>query len=139
MTGRPSTYTPEKAEAILSLMREGNSLRKACSEHGVNKGTFLLWVERENGLADQYARAREEMLDAQAEELESIGDDAAAAETAVQVAGLRLKADNRKWLLSKLAPKKYGDKLEIDQRTTLTDLTEEQLDARLAQLVKSSG
>jgi len=31
----------------------------------------------------------------------------------VEVAGLRLLSDNRKWLLSKLAPKKYGD------RTTL--------------------
>ena len=133
-----NTYTPEKAEQVLSLMRDGESLRIACNSAGVNKSTFLLWVEREQGLSDQYARAREEMLDSQAEELEAIGNHAAAAETAVQVAGLRLKADNRKWLLSKLAPKKYGDKLEIDQRTTLTDLTEEQLDARLAQLFKPS-
>ena len=108
-----STYTPEKAEAILSLMRDGLSLRKACAEVGVNKSTFLLWVSGNDVLADQYARAREDMLDAQAEDLEAISDEAVMAENAVQVAGLRLKADNRKWLLSKLAPKKYGDKIAV--------------------------
>jgi transposase-like protein len=120
-----STYTPEKAEAILALMREGESLRKACEATGVSKGSFLRWVDDVEGLADQYARAREEMLDAQAEELELIGDQAANAETAVQVAGLRLKADNRKWLLSKLAPKRYGDKLELsgDPKNPLQTVT----------------
>lgn len=51
-------------------------------------------------------------MDIKAEELEEIGERAANAETAVEVAGLRLLADNRKWLLSKLAPKRYGDKVE---------------------------
>ena len=108
-----STYTPEVAENVLSLMREGLSLRKACQQIGVTKTTFLRWVESVDGLADQYTRARDQMLDVQAEELEEIGDQAANAVTAVEVAGLRLKADNRKWLLSKLAPKRYGDKIEI--------------------------
>ena len=108
-----STYTPEKAEEVLWHMREGLSLRKSCAAAGVGKTAFLLWVESVDGLKDQYTRARTEMLDVQAEELEEIGDEAAKAETAVQVAGLRLKADNRKWLLSKLAPKKYGDRLEL--------------------------
>lgn len=108
-----STYTPEDAEAVLSLMREGNSLRQACEKTGISKASFLRWVESVEGLSDQYTRARDQMLDVQAEELEDIGDQAVMAETAVQVAGLRLKADNRKWLLSKLAPKKYGDKIAV--------------------------
>lgn len=113
MAGRPNTYTPEKAEEVMEHMRNGLSLRKACSASGVAKGTFLLWVDSVEGLSDQYARAREDLLDFQAEELEDIGEQAVSAETAVQVAGLRLKADNRKWLLSKLAPKKYGDKIAV--------------------------
>jgi hypothetical protein len=109
----PTTYTPEAASSILNAMREGKSLRTSCQEAGVNKSTFLLWVSKDGELADQYARAREEMLDVHAEELEDIGEDAANADSAVRVAGLRLKADNRKWLLSKLAPKKYGDKIAV--------------------------
>jgi hypothetical protein len=109
----PTTYTPEAASSILNAMREGKSLRTSCQEAGVNKSTFLLWVSKDGELADQYARAREEMLDVHAEELEDIGEDAANADSAVRVAGLRLKADNRKWLLSRLAPKKYGDKIAV--------------------------
>jgi hypothetical protein len=63
--------------------------------------------------AEHYARARERLLDLKAEELEDIGERAARADTAVEVAGLRLLSDNRKWLLSKLLPKRYGDKLAV--------------------------
>ena len=110
---RITEYSEEAASKVLALMCEGLSLRKACEASDIAKTTFLRWVESVEGLKDQYTRARTEMLDVQAEELEEIGDEAAKAETAVQVAGLRLKADNRKWWLSKLAPKKYGDRLEL--------------------------
>lgn len=99
--------------AILAAMSEGESLRKACKANGVAASTFILWVDGDKDLAEQYAGARARMLDAQAEALEDIGERAAAAESAVEVAGLRLMSDNRKWLLSKLAPKKYGEKLAI--------------------------
>jgi len=100
--------------AILAAMAEGESLTKACKANDVAKATFLLWVDGDKDLADQYAGARARMLDAQAEALEDIGERAAAAESAVEVAGLRLQSDNRKWLLSKLAPKKYGEKLHAE-------------------------
>ena len=102
----------ESAPLVLQGMEEGNSLRKACEAAEVAIGSFLRWVDEDATLAEQYTRARARLLDVQAEELEDIGDQAAMAETAVEVAGLRLKSDNRKWLLSKLAPKKYGDKMQ---------------------------
>jgi hypothetical protein len=113
---KPASGTPDKAaqiEAILTEMQEGTSLRKCCAANGVPISTFLKWVDGDEALRDQYADARARMLDAQAEALEEIGERAEKAETAVEVAGLRLLSDNRKWLLSKLAPKKYGDKLAV--------------------------
>jgi hypothetical protein len=107
---------PGKADqiaAILAEMQEGTSLRKCCVAQDVPIATFLRWVDDDESLAEQYAGARARMLDAQAEALEEIGERAERAESAVEVAGLRLLSDNRKWLLSKLAPKKYGDKLAI--------------------------
>ena len=106
--------TPELEQAVLQGMREGLSLRKACELQGIGHSTFLLWVDGDESLADQYARARDALLDFQAEELEDIGERAATAESAVEVAGLRLLSDNRKWLLSKLGAKKYGDKVQVD-------------------------
>lgn len=118
-------------ELILASMREGLSLRQSCAKHGVNKSNFLFWVENDPLLADQYARARYEMLDYHAEELEAIGEQAARAQTAVEVNGLRLKSDNRKWLLSKLAPKRYGDRIELagglDIKKTASDMTDDEL------------
>jgi len=123
----------DRIPQILSMMAEGESLRKCCKALDVPIGTFLGWVDADSALAEQYAGARARMLDAQAEDLEEIGDQAAAAESAVEVAGLRLKSDNRKWLLSKLAPKKYGDKLDLSHsgsiKHQLTDLSDDDLAA----------
>lgn len=102
-----------RALSVVEAIEGGLSLRQACELTSVAPGTFLGWCDAYPELAEQYARARERLLDAKAEELEDIGERAAAAETAVEVAGLRLLSDNRKWLLSKLMPKKYGDKLAL--------------------------
>lgn len=104
----------EKANAILDAMREGTSLRKAAKAQRIAPSTFLGWVDDAPELAEQYARARARMLDVQAEELEEIGEQAARAKSATKVAGLRLQSDNRKWLLSKLAPKKYGERVHTE-------------------------
>lgn len=101
-----------KVEAVMAKMEEGESLRAACRLHNVPPTNFLRAVDKDTTLQEQYARARARLLDVQAEELEDIGERAANAETAVEVAGLKLLSDNRKWLLSKLAPRKYGDKVQ---------------------------
>ncbi len=106
-------FDVEKVLLILMTMEEGLSLRAACASNDVAPSTFLRWVDADSELAEQYTRARGRLLDVKAEELEEIGERAASAKTAVEVAGLRLQSDNRKWLLSKLVPKKYGEKLAV--------------------------
>ncbi|HEX7891460.1 MAG TPA: hypothetical protein VF522_19065 [Ramlibacter sp.] len=103
----------ERALIVLASMESGMSLRQACEHADVPPGTFLGWCDTDPDLAEHYARARVRLLDMKAEELEDIGERAARAKTAVEVAGLRLQSDNRKWLLSKLVPKKYGEKVAI--------------------------
>jgi hypothetical protein len=51
----------------------------------------------------------------------------------------RLRIETRKWLASKLKPKKYGDKITTEHTGTvgLSDMSEEALDAKLAELLKS--
>lgn len=92
-------------EQVLSLLAESGNLTKACREVGVAKSTFLDWVARDAANADRYAHAREAGLDAEAdraiEEATTWDDDPALG---------RLALDARKWYLSKLMPKKYGDK-----------------------------
>jgi hypothetical protein len=103
----------ERALTVLAAMESGLSLRQACAHIDLAPGTFLGWCDSDPDLAEHYTRARERLLDMKAEELEEIGERAARADTAVEVAGLRLQSDNRKWLLSKLVPKKYGEKVAV--------------------------
>lgn len=112
---------PRKAEIsakVLEGMRGGLSAFKACQEAGVPHSTFLAWVGADAELADNYARAREDLVEKIAQEVLDLSD----ADVGITPDGKkdwaaiqkhRLQVDTRKWLLSKLAPKKYGEKLEL--------------------------
>jgi hypothetical protein len=116
---RPSDYTPELATRICSQLAEGKSLRTVCeAEDMPSKTTVFNWLATNKAFLDQYARAKEESADAMAEELLDIADESVAeaykadpkASGAV-VQAMKLRVDARKWLMSKMKPKKYGDKL----------------------------
>ena len=116
--------TPEErkrlADEVVNLMASGSAMSSndACRMAGVPHSRFMAWCGEDAELADRYARAREEMIDRIARETIEIADqpvpttDRGAMDSAA-VQKQRLQVDTRKWLLSKLAPKKYGDKLEL--------------------------
>jgi hypothetical protein len=123
--GRPSDYSPELAETICNLLIEGNSLRAIEDMDGMpSKTAILRWVSKHPEFRDQYARALEARTDAHADEILAIaddghndwmekhfGDDVKWVENGEAIRRSQLRIDSRKWLMSKLAPKKYGDKL----------------------------
>lgn len=113
----------DKIPEVLESIRETGNLRKSCAKHGVKLPSFLRWVSEDKDLADQYASAREIGLEAMAHDILDIADDGTN-DTYVDdqgntrtdydvIARSRLRVDSRKWLLSKLMPKKYGDKLDV--------------------------
>lgn len=116
--GRPSIYTPEIAAYICAQIADGNSLRKICREDGVPSLTTIFeWLGSKPEFAEQYARAKEAQADAMAEDMLDIADmPPAIGEKGTvdsgDVAHMRLRIDTRKWIASKLKPKKYGDKIE---------------------------
>lgn len=110
--GRPSDYTQDLADSICDELSEGKSLRTVClSEEMPSKTTVFKWLRTHQEFADQYARAKQEGTDAWAEELHEIGDDVPEEKEAINKA--RLRIDTRKWLMSKMKPKKYGEKLDL--------------------------
>lgn len=132
MTGRPSDYTAEIAAAICERLAQGQSLRWICEAPGMPaKSTVFRWLadDRYAEFRDQYARAREAQADFWAEEILEIADTPQVGERVEEgenkdgtfsktvredmLGHRRLQVDARKWLMTKLAPKKYGDKLEL--------------------------
>ncbi|MFN6267157.1 MAG: hypothetical protein ACK45D_13070 [Alphaproteobacteria bacterium] len=107
MTGRPSSFTQAIADEICERLAEGESLRTICNDDDMpGRSTVNRWLAENEAFRDQYARARDVQADLYAER---IVDDAMVATDA----GLgRLRMDALKWAASKLAPKKYGDKVQ---------------------------
>jgi hypothetical protein len=129
--GRPTDYTLELAARICARLSEGESLRSVCkSDDMPATSTIFLWIQRHKEFSEQYARAKEESADALAEEILDIADDGSndwmkrfskddpegAASWMLNgehVQRSRLRVDTRKWIASKLKPKKYGDKIGV--------------------------
>jgi hypothetical protein len=122
MANKPTKLgSPERAklaDAVLANMEAGMSCWKACEKAGVKNSTFMLWVSQDSALAESYAQARENFVERIAQEVMELSDvdvgetpDGRKDWAAVQKH--KLQVDTRKWLLSKLAPKKYGEKIEI--------------------------
>jgi len=121
-----STYKQEIADLICEQLAEGKSLNAICKQDGMPaESSVREWAKDDReGFAAKYARAREIGYERLADEILSIadeveieakydGDDVRLDLSATGVARNRLRVDTRKWMLSKMLPKVYGDKLEL--------------------------
>lgn len=104
----------ERGLALLPTM----SVAKACKKISVPQATFRGWMNSEPDLVARYARARTEYMESIAAEIMDISDEPIATDDngrtdTGKVQQNRLRVDSRKWLLSKLAPKQYGDRLTV--------------------------
>lgn len=94
---------------ILAEIASGKSLREVCRADGMpSEATFRGWVTEDAELAAQYARAMSARADVIFDEILEIADRAKADD--VQCG--RLQIDARKWMLGKMNPKKYGEKID---------------------------
>lgn len=123
-------------EAICACIADGYSLRKWAIKNNFHPKTVENWIEGNSDHATHYAHAREARAENVFESLNDVSDQAARAESAVEVAGLRLKSDNMKWMLARMSPKKYGDKLDITSQVTITSMSDDDLDAKLIEIQK---
>lgn len=125
--GRPTIFTEELGRTICKRISAGESLRSICKDEGTpNKSTVLEWILDGNHkeFADQYAKAREIQAELLADEIFDISDDSTndyverqnsngESYTVVDheaIGRSRLRVDSRKWYLSKVLPKKFGER-----------------------------
>lgn len=108
----------QKAELVFAGMRKGMSALKACAEIGLSQSCLNDWLNADPDLAADYARAKSDLIELYAEQTMKIADEPVAltADGKIDTGAVqkqRLQVDTRKWFLSKMAPKKYGDKIEV--------------------------
>lgn len=125
--GRPSKYTKATAEKICSYIIQGYTLRNIEAQEGMPaKTTMFRWLADDVGeFRVQYAMAKELQADLMADEITDIADDGTndwverkrkdgstyIALAHEHVMRSTLRVNTRKWLMSKLIPKKYGERI----------------------------
>lgn len=105
------------ADRILEAIVDGKSLRSICELQSMpSRSTVLKWLEENPSFADRYAHAREAAADSFADYIVAL----AAAANENNYNSIRVKVDALKWIASKLKPKRYGDRLELQADVNLT-------------------
>jgi hypothetical protein len=154
--GRPSAYTEELGAEICERTANGELLAEICRDERMPpERTVRGWaLNPQHGFSAAYARAREIQWHGIAESMLSISDDGTndwtesrrpdgSTETVFNhehVQRTRLRVDTRKWLLSKMLPKQFGDRTTlagdpsaplmpavVDSRPTVEDLIRQTL------------
>jgi len=123
-------YSKEQIKEVfnnicLKIGVDGMALRNVLKLDGMPSGeTFYKWLNEDENKTKQYARACNDRSDNIFEDVLNIAD-SAADDVIIDKDGNevvnhnviqrdRLRVDTRKWYLSKLNPKKYSDKIQVD-------------------------
>ncbi len=152
MAGKTRLYTPEIAETILERLADGEGLIAICKDEGMpSDGAVRYWVEADtHGFSARYASARARGIERLADEILEISDDGrndtyrddeGNVRTDYDVVNRsKLRVDSRKWLLSKLLPKQFGERLDLNHsgEVGIKDVPDEGLAARAEALLKQA-
>ena len=120
-------YTPSQVETlfkkVIAEVEKGKALNHLLGTSGFpSRRKFYDWVRENEDMRERYARACEIRADAIFDEIIQIADDSTndslytdkgEVQNTEWVNRSRIKIDARKWVLSKMQPKKYGDKLDV--------------------------
>lgn len=141
----------DKRAEFIALIIDGGTWRSARSELKIGNSTISRWMQ-DADFRERYARACDVRADALFEEMLEIADDGSNdwmerrnsdgtmigwQENGEALRRSALRIDARKWMLGKMKPKVYGDRMQVDQ--TLTVKPAEQMDDNELAAIASGG
>jgi hypothetical protein len=126
--GRPSGYNENIAARILAEIATRNvGLKTICDDNKdfPSPSTVYLWLMQHEEFRDKYARAKEDQTQVLEDEMLILADNTKLGEIVTikgdgteeikrsdMIEHRKLQIETRKWLMGKLKPKKYGDKIQ---------------------------
>lgn len=114
---KASLEDPSVVDLLCERISSGMGISEVCAmEDMPAKATVYAHMASDDAFRTRIARAREAQQDAEADLCVDLADSATAEDW--QVIKLRIWA--RQWRASKLSPKKYGDKLELEHAGKIT-------------------
>lgn len=126
--GRPTKYSNALADRVCMRVMDGESLLSISDDEDMPaRGNLYKWLLKHDYFRDNYAHACEVRASILFDEVITIADNTTEDDIFTadgnRVANnewinrSKLRIDSRKWVLAKMMPKRYGDKLEVDQKT----------------------
>ena len=130
--GRPTDYTEDLGDLICEGVSRKTPLARLCDENDKlpNPRTVYRWLRTHKEFCHNYTRAKEDQADYLVEEALTIADDAT-----IEPADKRIRVDTRKWIASRFNAKKYGDKQFVETKDTTEEITDEELNAKILELM----
>ena len=127
----------EQFDNVIEHIEEGNSLRDALRQsESPSSKTFYEWIDLDEDKRKRYARACSKRADEIFEDIIKIADETEDDTIEITEDGVvktkvdheniqraKLRVDARKWMLGKMNPKKYGDKVEQTIKTDNSPFT----------------
>lgn len=122
--GRPTLYTEELADEICTRLAEGEGLKTICRSNGMpDAHTVRDWAfDEAHPFAPRYARARDLQAEHYAELMRTVSAAPVPEKTdadgnpradlmRVELERRKQEVDGLKWITSRLAPKRWGDRV----------------------------
>lgn len=122
--GKELAVKKEQVEHAIEMVAKGKSLVAVANDLNLKLTTLWTAIQSDPLSAEAFERARELRAEVEVDELIEIADTSTKEPKVV-----RNQLDARKWRITKLKPKKYGDRLALDVTQT-TDIAGALTDAR---------
>lgn len=102
-------YSDDIAATICQRIADGDSVHKICREVGFpNRRTIFKWLIDHPDFVKAYSAAREMQADKLADEIIELADGSG------DFRKVRNQIEARKWKSSRMAPRKYGDRVALE-------------------------
>ena len=101
-------YSPQLGARLCEIVAEGETIQTACKLLNIPRTDITRWMNYHPDFERSLAKAKFLSADALADQLLDI------AEEIPDVHRARLKSENLKWYVSKLAPARYGERLDLN-------------------------
>lgn len=131
--GMPTSYTEEMGNRVCEAVKASQSgLRTTLKADGSLPSLEIVmrWLDQYASFRSQYTLAKNDQLRLMAEDIVDLSND-----ESLEPNDKRIRIDTRKWLLSKLIPKTYGDKLDLTSGGEAMAAPSHQIDARIQSII----
>jgi hypothetical protein len=123
-TGRPTKFTANLATEICERIALGESLRKICRDrHMPDLTTVIRWTYTNESFCNQYVHARERQADLYFDSLLDLAESATEKDAHV----VRLRVDTLKWILARMRPNAYSERLQIQKQEPPVETHEDRM------------